>query len=208
MSERIPPAPSANSQLLVRLIPQVGDALATWRADRHRERLEVLLGETFRNVDANHVVSAINSVPGFGDDLDIAVESATRSSSNEKIRLLGRVLRAELSAKDQAAVDNAQQILRVAVELEPVDVRALAAVANSPRRDPMETLRTELRVNEATGYAVRSRLLRLGLVEMGTEATLATPGSKDDDEVFIEESWGTTPVFTSVMMMLVDSGNV
>lgn len=72
----------------------------------------MFLRESFQDVDAERVVAAIRDVPGFGDDLDAAVEAATGSSSDEKIKLLASVLRAELSARDQAAVDNAPLIPR------------------------------------------------------------------------------------------------
>lgn len=201
MTEVEPKRPSANSQALIRLLPRVGGVLATWRVERHQERLEVFL-DSFGEVPEDTVIEAIKQRPYFADDLDRAARAAAETHSEEKIRLLGKVLRAELVAKDQAAVDNVQQILRVAIELDPVDIRALVAIRESPKSDPFDTVRDYLSVNSATAFAIRSRMVRLGLIEMFTEAAIASPEDKDDDSVFVEQSWSTTPVFEALVLML------
>lgn len=197
-----PTPPSATSQLALRLVPRVGQALATWRVERHEQRVASLLEETFKGLDEQHVIEAIHDKPYFADDLDRCLQTAAVTPSDEKIKLLAKVLRAELAAKDQAGVDNVQQILRVTIELDPVDIRALVAIGENPTADPGEVAREYLRVNEATAYSIRSRLVRLGLVEVNTEATIASPRDRDDDQVFVDQSWNTTPVFDALMLIL------
>lgn len=187
---------------MLRLVPRVGQVFATWRAERYQERVTLFLEESFKGLTEDDVADAIRDRPDFADDLDRGLAAAAATPSEEKIRLLAKVLRAELAAKDQAAVDNVQQILRVAIELDPVDIRALVAMGENPREDPGKVAREYLRVNDATAYAIRSRLVRLGLTEMSTEATIASPQDNDDDQVYVEQSWDTTPVFDALMLLL------
>lgn len=186
------------------MVPRVGDALATWREERYDERLKAFFESGFAGVSAERLIEEIETNAEFADDLDRAVQAALASSSDEKIKLLSRTLRAEFVAQDRAAVDNVQQILRVAIELDPVDIRAMVAIQQADYLDPLEVLREELRATKATAYAIRSRLSRLGLIEMSTEATVATPGDVTDDEVVLEQRWTTTPVFDAVVLMLDD----
>lgn len=133
-----------------------------------------------------------------------AAESAARSSSRDKVRLLARVLAQAATADDEARVDEAEQLLRVVVEVDPIDLRALAALAKHEdlgRENSVEHyLQAALRVSAATAGPVIARLERLSLVFRERDAWLE--GGPAETEVALSEQWRLTPTAQELMKML------
>src|SRR4051812_8521625 len=128
-SEELGPDPT--SQALIRMVPNLGPVLATWRHETHerkQKRIEKLGAAAAEEIGVEQFFQQVASDERLTDMFDAAVDSAIATSSDAKIRLLGRVVAAGALADDEARVDEAEQLLRIALELDPVDLRALRAM--------------------------------------------------------------------------------
>jgi hypothetical protein len=136
-----------------------------------------------------------------------AVDAAMRSTSELKIQLLGRALSSGALADDDAKVDEAEQMLRVATELDPVDLRALLAIREDrqrfrPQSNPFQSLR-RLGLSSASAWPVLARLQRLGLMSTSQSATVTTAGEeREDDDIEVEEEWELTSAASEVLKLL------
>lgn len=124
---------------MLSLIPKYGPLVADWRkAVFEREQCRAqLLGETAsEEIGMSQLLEQLAHDEVLSDMFREAVETAVRSSSDLKIRLLGKVLAAAAVAKDEAKIDETQELLRIAEQLEAVDVRALTALSAGRPSDP------------------------------------------------------------------------
>lgn len=130
----------------------------------------------------------------LGDMFQQAVVAAASSSSQERIRLLGRALATGALADDEASIDEAQELLRIAAELEAVDIRAMIALRivdpKAPDRyrgtDPDAYLQRRLGMTPAVAATVLARLRQLGLLDETTMTWINDPQDSDDDSVNLE----------------------
>lgn len=126
----------------------------------------------------------------------------TATSSDAKIRLLGRVLAAGAVAEDEAKVDSEEQLLRIALELDPVDLRALRALERWQSRDAAATVAFSLDLDPEIANPIVARLERLHLISVERQASIYDTQNPDDDSVDIHEEWGTTSTTAAVLDVL------
>jgi hypothetical protein len=93
-----------------------------------------------------------------------AVESVLRTHGEQIIRLLAKAFARGALANDDAAIDEAQEIERLVVELDPVDLRALLALRDRFRGSGHRVgcLIHEPDITSATASVINARLERLG----------------------------------------------
>jgi hypothetical protein len=103
-----------------------------------------------------------------------AVDAAMRTSDADKLKLLGRALASGALAAD-AQVAEAEQLLRTASELDPVDLRALLLLRRTHVRRPWTTLQEQMGVSKAVAWTIMARLQRLGLTDEERDAQLEDP---------------------------------
>ncbi|MCU1437962.1 MAG: hypothetical protein JWP66_1049, partial [Naasia sp.] len=131
-----PERPDPHVQAMLRFIPGVGKNLAHWRDDvyvRDRERVERMSAAAADDVDLGDLLEAMEEDERISDLFRSAVEGAIKTGDDDKIRLLGRALASGALSEDDAALEEAEQLLRIAVELDPVDLRALLLLAPAGR---------------------------------------------------------------------------
>lgn len=133
-----------------------------------------------------------------------AVETAVKSSSELKIRLLGRVLASAASTKDEAKIDKARELLCIAEQLEPLDVRALNAMSERRPTDPAVFLAKALNASEVVTGPIAARLRRLSLIEVVQEARLNDPGDKEGGFVDMDNSWFLTTTAHALLQYLAE----
>ncbi len=203
MDEDLGPHPTG--QLMLSLIPKYGPLVADWRKamfEREQRRAQ-LLGETASaEIGMEQLLAQLASDEELSDMFREAVETAVRTSSELKIRLLGRVLASAATAQDEAKVDEARELLRIAEQLEPVDVRALHAMSDRRPSDPAVFLAKALNASEVVTGPIAARLRRLSLIEVVQEAQLNDPSDKEAGFVDMDESWFVTTTAFALLELL------
>jgi hypothetical protein len=136
MAMSMPDRPDPTTQAMLRLIPGVGAVMAQWRDEtylRDKERVERMGAATAEVIDGEAVLRAIQEDERVSDMFRDVVSAAVRTGDDNKLGLLGRALASGALAKGDAAVDEAQQFLRIASELDPVEVEHLLGVFTAAR---------------------------------------------------------------------------
>jgi hypothetical protein len=205
VSELVPPErPDPTVQALLRFVPGVGANLAQWREDiyvRDRERTERLSAAAAEAVDLGDLLEAMDSDERVSDLFRAAVDAAIKTGDDDKIRLLGRALASGAMAEDDAAVEEAEQLLRIAVELEPVDLRALMLLRSDTYR-PWVMLQQEMGASKPVVWAIMARLQRLGLVDEERDVRVSDPADPHDDLVDINETYSLSPLCEALLGLL------
>jgi hypothetical protein len=148
------------------------------------------------------MLEALHTDEALSDMFRQAIEAAVRTGSEDKLRLLGRALASGALAQDEAAVEESEQLLRAAVELDPVDLRALLALRAANLRRPWVVLQERLGATKAVAWAVMARLQRLGLIDVERDARLDDPDDRASDLVEIDESYSFTPACDALLALL------
>jgi hypothetical protein len=138
----------------------------------------------------------------LSDMFSAAVDAAIATSSDAKIRLLGRAVAAGALAEDQAAIDEIEQLLRIAVELDPVDLRALRALERRRVPDAVAVVGYALDVGSAIAGVIVARLERLHLVRVERTAAIYDKQDPNDDSVDIDEQWCVTEAALDLLELL------
>lgn len=159
--------PHPAAQAAARLIPKLGPIVASWRQDtfdRKQRRAQQLGDVVSETIAIEEFFTHVASDERLSDMFDTAVEAAIATSSQAKVRLLGRALAANATAEDEAAVDETEQLLRIAIELDPVDLRALRALDRWHTNNAIDKVSFALHVTEATAGPIVARLEHLHLI--------------------------------------------
>jgi hypothetical protein len=197
--------PDPTSQALLRLVPKLGPIVATWRQEMHerRQRRAELLGTAAaEGIGVEQLFEQIASDERLTDLFNAAVEASIATSSDAKIRLLGRALATAATAADEAKVDEAEQLLRIALELDPVDLRAMRALERRHVSDAVYTVAYALDISSAVAGPIVSRLERLHLLSVERVASISDKKDPDDDQVNLDEEWGVTDTAMTLMDLL------
>ena len=203
--------PDPLSQAALRMIPKVGTVVAQYRVDRfeqQKRRAEQLGDAASELLDPEELFRRIREDERLADMFEEAVAAAVASSSEDKIRLLGRALAAGALATDEAKIDAMQEMIRVASELEAVDIRALIFFGSgSSTRDPDWDLKDQLQYDPATARIVVARLERLGLFGSESSGWVSFPEDKDDHSVEVDAEWVVTVAGERVLEVLGELGS-
>lgn len=206
MAGRVPPErPDPHVQALLRFVPGVGKNLAQWREDvyvRDRERVERMSAAAADDVDLGDLLEAMEDDERISDLFRAAVEGAIKTGDDDKIRLLGRALASGALADDDAALEEAEQLLRIAVELDPVDLRALLLLRRSDMRRPWILIQEQMGASKAVAWAIMARLQRLGLVDEERDARISDPADPQDDLVEVDETYALSPLCDALLGLL------
>jgi hypothetical protein len=197
--------PDPTSQALIRLVPKLGPIVATWRQETHerrQRRAEQLGTAAAEGIGVEQLFEQIASDERLTDMFNAAVEASIATSSDAKIRLLGRALAAGATAADEAKVDEAEQLLRIALELDPVDLRAMRALERRHVGDAVYTVAYALDISPAIAGPVVARLERLHLLSVERMASISDKKDPDDDQVNIDEEWGVTDTAAALLGLL------
>lgn len=197
--------PDPTTQALLRLIPKVGSVVATWRQEtfeRQQRRIEQLGIAAAEDLGAEALFEQIAASERLTDMFNAAVEAAVATGSEAKIRLLGRALSSGATAEDEAKVDEAEQLLRIAAELDPVDLRALRALERRSTSSPSRKIMFALGISAATAGPIIARLERLHLLQAERSAVLNDKADPDDDSVNMDESWEVTETANELLDLL------
>jgi hypothetical protein len=154
---------------------------------------------TAEEVPLERVLERMHEDERLSDMFRSAVEAAMRTGADDKLRLMGRALADGILAEDGAAVDEAEQLLRTAVELDPVDLRALLLFRQRGMDRPWIALRQSLGLSAAVADMVMARLQRLGLVEVERDARVEDPADRESDEVDLQETYSMTEAASAVL---------
>jgi hypothetical protein len=191
------------------MVPKVGGVLAQWREEtfvRDQERIERMSQGAAEAIDLGDLLEAMQEDERVSDMFRVAVDAAVRTGAEDKLHLLGRALAAGALAADDAAVDEAEQLLRTAVELDPVDLRALLVIEDTQSRHPRQILEEHLEISTAVALAVMARLQRLGLVAEEQNATLNDARDKTNEFVDIDQTYVLTALWDAMQAVLADQG--
>lgn len=206
MAGLVPPErPDPHVQALLRFVPGVGQNLAQWREDvyvRDRERVERMSAAAAEDVDLGDLLEAMEEDERISDLFRAAVEGVIRTGDDDKIRLLGRALGSGALADDDAALEEAEQLLRIAVELDPVDLRALLLLRRSDMRRPWILIQEQMGASKAVAWAIMARLQRLGLVDEERDARISAPADPQDDLVEVDETYTLSPLCDALLGLL------
>lgn len=197
--------PDPTSQALLRLVPKLGPVVATWRQethDRKQRRAEQLGAVAAEGLGVEQLFHQIAADERLTDMFNAAVDAAVSTSSDAKIRLLGRALALGATAEDRVQVDEAEQVLRIAVELDPVDLRALRALERWRSTDAEGLVAYALGVGPAVAGPIVARLQRLHLIKVERLASVYDKKDPDDDQVNIDEEWSVTPTAAALFDLL------
>lgn len=197
--------PDPTSQALLRLVPKLGPVVATWRQEtyeRKQRRAEQLGAAAAEGVGVQQLFEQIASDERLTDMFNAAVEASIATSSDAKIRLLGRALAAGATAADEAKVDEAEQLLRIALDLDPVDLRALRALERWHISDAVYTVAYALDISSAIAGSIVARLERLHLLSVERMASISDKKDPDDDQVDLEEEWRVTDTAAALVDLL------
>lgn len=186
-------------------MPKLGPVVATWRQETHerkQRRAEKLGAAAAEDIGVEQLFEQIAADERLTDMFNAAVDAAIATSSEAKIRLLGRVLAAGAVAEDEAKVDEAEQLLRIALELDPVDLRALRALERWHTSDASDRVSHALDVSAAIAGPIVARLERLHLLHLERTATVLDKKDPEDDQVEIDEDWSVTDTASALLGLL------
>lgn len=186
--EPVPPDPW--EQFVLRLIPHVGEALAELRQDLYqrdlyRVRMMAQAAGDAAGMTPEQLVEIIVTSERVTDLLRSAIDGARRTSIEDKVRALGRVLATGALAEDDAEVDEAELMMRTLDDIGAAEIRSLLAYAANSGRARAFNPRPSDR-DRSIEAAVNASLQRHGLIEI--EGRLPNldwhmPSSRDDDKV-------------------------
>lgn len=205
MSDSDDLGPDPTSQALLRLVPKLGPIVATWRQETHerrQRRAERLGTSAAEGIGAEQLFEQIAGDERLTDMFNAAVEASIATSSHAKIRLLGRALAAGATAADEAKVDEAEQLLRIALELDPVDLRAMRALERWRVNNPAYTVAYALAITSAIAGPIVARLERLHLISVERMASISDKQDPEDDQVNLDEEWGVTETAAALLDLL------
>ena len=197
--------PDPTSQALLRMVPKFGPVVATWRQETHerkQRRAERLGAAAAEGIGVEQLFEQIASDERLTDMFNAAVDASIATSSDAKIRLLGRALAAGATASDEAKVDEAEQLLRIALDLDAVDLRALRALERWHVRDAVHTVAYALDISAAIAGSIVARLERLHLLSVERMASISDKKDPDDDQVNLDEEWRVTATAEALMDLL------
>lgn len=174
-----------------------GEVAAQYRLDRferEQRRANQLQATVSEDVTMEQLLESIGSQPIVEEMFRAAVEAAVSATSELKIRLLGKAVSNGVLAIDEAAVDEAQQLLRLASELDAVDIRVLVKWRESAPQmvtNPYAFIRDECGVSGVVAGPILARLEQLGLVEREQTAQISSRGERvqEDDEILLDDDW-------------------
>jgi hypothetical protein len=165
-------------------IPHIGGPLSVLVADvavRDRARVtEVGMTAIEAAGSPEVLLDAVQGDERVADMLVTAAFAASRTSVEDKRRAMGRVV--GRAARDDAAIDETQLMLRVLIDLEAPEFNVIARIAVV--RGDRDAARS---ITDGAPFPVASALIRNGLVETGT--------TYDGDQVVV----GLTPFGRSLL---------
>lgn len=205
--------PSAESQLVLRLFPY-GDKIATYRQERferEQRRAETLRESIEESLSMADLLEAMRGDERIEQMFRDAVQSAMASTSEDKIHLLGRAVATGALAGDASKIDEAAVLLRLASELDPVDLRALLQFSRmrgnrtqegvEAVQRPVLFLTKNLGIEETSARPIVSRLQRMGLLEQTTRAGVDFDAATNDAVKF-NHQWNLTTTAVALISLL------
>lgn len=169
MEEPTPPDPL--EQLIVGLVPVVGQPLADFRRDRytlemHRARVVAEEVAAATGWSPAELLEQVASDERLGDVLVRTIEAARRSGVEAKLRALGRAVASGALAADDAEVDIAELLVRTLDDLEAAEIRALLAYESTTMNRTREWFPRGDDAGDPVARAVDASLERHGLIEV------------------------------------------
>ena len=104
------------------------------RIERASEALEV--AADISGLTPEDLLERVRSDEKRTDLMDLTLGAAARTSSQEKLRALGKVLAAGITADNETKVDATFVLERIVAEMDPPHIRALAFIAEQGRFNP------------------------------------------------------------------------
>ena len=131
----VPEPPDPIENLVVGLIPHIGQQVADFRRDRyvlelHRARVVAEATAEATGWSPEELVEAVASNERLADLLLRALEAARRSGVEMKLRALGRAVGSGALAADDAEVDTAELLVRTLDDIGAAEIRRLLALTN------------------------------------------------------------------------------
>lgn len=200
---------------MLRSIPGIGSNIATYRQDqfeRAQRRAEALGRAASELLDPEDLFRRIGEDERLADMFEAAVAAAVASSSDSKIYLLGRAVATGALATDEAGVDEAQELIRIAGQLEAPDLKAMLALqadrtwpGNNDRykgENPVGHLTRHVGMTPTVATTVVARLRHLGLLEDSPSAWINDLGNGDDDGVNVDVMSWLSPAGVELLAVL------
>jgi hypothetical protein len=137
---RRPPHPA--EALVARLLsPQRGEAWVQFRKEMYERGInraaEVLdTASEESGLDSPDLLERVRSDERKAELLDMTMATAMRTTSQEKLRGLGRVLAAGIMTDNETTVDASCVLSRIIGEMDPPHIRALALIVERGRFNP------------------------------------------------------------------------
>lgn len=205
-----PELPDPRIQFFTRLIPTLGQPLAQYRRDlweREARRVEAMATAAGERISVEALFEAIRSDERVEGMFRAAVESAQRATSDAKVRLLGRALASGVLANDDALVDEAEVLLRVAAQLEGPEIRALVVLDRlsadyGHRLSDCFSPLIERGFIRAIVDPIVGRLVHLGLLVTESEGRLDDPADRSNEFVDVDQTWVVTPAALKLIKLL------
>lgn len=207
--------PSPHSQAILRLLPR-GDVVAEWRRERferEERRADKLQEAIERRIAMGDLLNAVREDERLEEMFRVAVDAAVSSTSDLKIKLLGGAVASGALVDDAAKVDESVILLRLATELEVLDLRALIAMRRASREErqelsirPVRFLADQLDIGTAIARPILSRLEQLGLVErlpVGSVSEASQDG-REYDTIEVDYDWNLTDTAGELLDLLRD----
>jgi hypothetical protein len=140
----IPRPPHPIEALVVRLLsPQRGEAWVQFRAEmyerkvqRASEVLDAAVDES--GVSQDEFLQRVRSDERRGDLMDASLVTATETTSQSKLRGLGRILALGVMADNDTQVDASFVLRRILAEMDPPHIRALALIEERGSFNPQQ----------------------------------------------------------------------
>ncbi|WGX98080.1 hypothetical protein [Nocardioides sp. L-11A] len=207
--------PSPHSQAILRLLRR-GDVVAEWRRERferEERRADKLQEAIERRVAMGDLLNAVREDERLEEMFRVAVDAAVSSTSDLKIKLLGGAVASGALVDDTAKVDESVILLRLATELEVLDLRAIVAMSRASREErhelgarPVRFLADTLGIGPAIARPILSRLEQLGLVErvpIGSVSDASQDG-REYDTIEVDYDWNLTDTAGELLDLLHD----
>ena len=206
MSNPEPPDPIEN--LIIGLVPYVGQQVADFQRDRyvlalHRQRLVAEAAAEATGWTPEELLEAVAADEHLGDMLLRALEAARRSGVEEKLRALGRAVATGALATDDADVDTAELLIRTLDDLEAPEIRRLVSYTGGVAIVSTHT-RTRWRhqmFDDPADVGIDASLERQGLIRRSASQTKERHPSGD---VQIRETISVTTYGQALMRLLLD----
>jgi hypothetical protein len=165
-----PAPPDPIEQLIVGLVPGIGQQIADFRRDRHaveQHRARVVAEEAAAATGwtAEELLEHVAGDDRLADLLMRAIEAARRTGVEEKLAALGRAVASGALAADDADVDEAELFIRTLDDIGAAEIRALIAMSTTIHRPVLDAWATESDAEESASDAIDASLERHGLVQ-------------------------------------------